>query len=86
MLIVYLNEGARNRYCIKMNSLLSLQAAYMNNANIYEDVKNFQKQQHHSESFAQVVEWLQECIEIKCNTRIKEIMSILVLKCNGHNV
>lgn len=71
---------------MKINSILSLRRAYENGTNIYGDIKNFQKQSHHSEPFVQVVEWLQECIEILCTTRIDEVSSSLVLECNGHHV
>jgi len=80
------DEGARTRPCITMNSLWSLRRAQERETNIYDDVKNFQKQPHHSEPFVQAVEWLQECIEIHCSTGIPEVKSTLALECNGHYV
>jgi len=37
-----------------------LHSAYLQQANIYEQVKNFEKNNNHSENFTEVMKWLQE--------------------------
>jgi len=69
-----------------MNSVLSVRRAYEQGTNIYDDVKSFQQQDFHSESFSQVMLWLQECVEIQCQTDIPEVDSVFVLQCLGHQV
>jgi len=69
-----------------MNSILFVRRAYEQETNIYSDVKNFQQQQHHSEPFVQIMTWLQECVEIHCQTGIPEVESVFTLECNGHQI
>jgi len=69
-----------------MNSILSIRRAYEQEKNVYNDVKNFQQQPHHSEPFVQVMIWLHEYIEIHCQTGIPEVESNFGLECNGHQI
>jgi len=39
-----------------MNTLLSVHAAHQEKRNIYNDVKNFQKQEYHYENFVEVMQ------------------------------
>jgi len=38
-----------------MNSILSVRRAYEQGTNVYDDVKNFQQQAHHSDPFVQIM-------------------------------
>jgi len=69
-----------------MNSILSVRRSYEQETNVYNDVKNFQQQPHHSESFVQIMTWLQEYIEIHYQIGIPEVESDFVLECNGHQI
>jgi len=69
-----------------MNSILSVRRACNQRTNVYDHVKNFQQQPFHSEPFVQVMTWLQECVEIHCQTGIPEVESAFVLECNGHQI
>jgi len=69
-----------------MNSILSVRRAYEQGTNVYDDVKNFQQQAHHSEPFVQIMTWLQECVEIHCQTGIPEVESVFILEYNGHQI
>jgi len=69
-----------------MNSVLSVRQVYEQARNVYDDVKNFQKQGYHSEPFLQVMQWLQECVML-CNfTAMKEVESEFILQCSEHQV
>jgi len=46
-----------------MNNLYGLYLAQQGKRNIYEEVKEFQKQECHSQNFQTVMEWLKETIE-----------------------
>jgi len=63
-----------------MNSLVKLYGAYLSQKNIYDEVKNFQKQEQDSPNFCQVMEWLQESMELLKHERIDEIETVLNLK------
>jgi len=70
----------------KMNSVLSVRQAYEQARNIYDDVKNFQKQEYHSEPFLQVMQWLQECVVMRDFTAVKAVESKFTLQCREHQI
>jgi len=71
---------------IVMNSLLSLHAAYQNQANIYDEVKNFVKQQYHSPNFGKLMEWLQDSMQMQQCTHIDEAITTLMLITEDYNL
>jgi len=69
-----------------MNSVLSVRRAYEQGTNIYDEVKNYQQRYFHSESFSQVMLWLQECVEIQCQADVPEVDAVFVLQCVEHQI
>jgi len=69
-----------------MNSVLSVRQAYEQGRDIYDDVKNFQKQNFHSDPFCQVMQWLQECVMMHSITNGTEVESQFILQCGEHQV
>ena len=67
-----------------MNSLISLHVAYVHQKNIYDEVKNFQKQDYHSLNFCKVMEWLQESLEMQQCSHIDEVITTLLMKLPEH--
>jgi len=47
-----------------MRNLCDLHLAYQGKRNIYEEVKEFQKQECHSRNFRVVMQWLKEKVEL----------------------
>jgi len=47
-----------------MNNLYDLYLAHQGKRNIYEEVKEFQKQECHSQNFQAIMEWLKETIKL----------------------
>jgi len=56
----------------KLDSLLSLNNAFVTNANIFTDVLNFEQKSHHSPNFGKIMRWLkqsikmQQCVDQSC--------------------
>jgi len=56
----------------KLDNLLSLNNAFLTNANIFNDVMNFEQKSHHSLNFSKVMQWLkqsikmQQCVDKSC--------------------
>lgn len=69
-----------------MNSVLSVRQAYEQGRDIYDDVKNFRKQDFHSESFCQVMQWLRECLMMHNLANGVEVESQFILQCREHQV
>jgi len=69
-----------------MNSVLSVGQAYEQGRNIYADVKNFQKQNFHSDPFCQVMQWLQECVGMHSIANGLEVESQFILQCREHQI
>jgi len=66
-----------------MDSLISLYAAYVQRTNIYDEVKNFQKQEHHSPNFCKVMDWLQDSLEMQQCSHIDEVVTTLTMQSPG---
>jgi len=49
---------------IKMNNLYDLYLAYQGKRNIFQEVKEFQKQEFHSRNFQAVMEWLRDTVDL----------------------
>jgi len=49
----------------KLDSLLSLNNAFVTNANIFNDVMNFEQKSHHSPNFGKVMQWLEQSIKMQ---------------------
>jgi len=69
-----------------MNSVLSVRQVYEQGRNIYDDVKNFQEKDFHSEPFCQVMQWLKECIMMQGLVDELEVESRFVLQCQEHQI
>ena len=70
----------RTSAIIKMNSLCELCVAYLEKRNIFQEVKEFQKQDFRSQNFETVMEWLKETVEISNIAHEREIIAHLMLK------
>jgi len=65
---------------IKMNNLYDLYLTYQGKRNIFQEVKEFQKQEYHPRKFQAVMEWLKETIELSNLAYINKVTSNLTMK------
>jgi len=63
-----------------MNNIVELYLAFLMKKNIYNDVKNFTKEDRHSPNFLQVMDWLKEAMEIETSSRIDAVITVLKIK------
>jgi len=71
---------------IKMNNLYDLYLTYQGKRNIFQEVKEFQKQEYHPRKFQAVMEWLKETIELSNLAYINKVTSNLTMKAESDSV
>jgi len=64
----------------KMNNLYDIYLAYQGKRNIYQEVKEFQKQECQSRNFQAVMEWLKETIELSNFAYKNKVTADLTMK------
>ena len=63
-----------------MNNLCELYTAYLEECNIYGEVKEFRKRECHSENFQTIMDWLKETITLSGIAQQNKVVADLNVK------